>query len=708
MTHATRFTRPAAGCLAAGLAIPLLFFPQPTRLNEPLPTATASGPALAETAISAQETEAPSPAPSLTLAAADTPAVSESATPTPDVAAPSETIETYESAITASSTVGSTDTLTPAVTESATPTPDVATPSETVETYESAITASSTVGSTDTQTPAAPLPRGPSPHDPMAIVINEVAWSGTAASSNDEWIELHNPGSAPIDLDGWLLTDGGDIRVLLSGTVGAYGFFLLERTDDTTVRSLPADHIYTGALSNDGETLGLLDPAGALIDSANAGGGRWPAGDVAGHTSMERLAGPDGPGVWRSFTGCWSTGTDADGNPLHGTPLSPSSVPCTEPTPTTLPTATPTPSPTNPAASIAPLAVLINEVAWSGTVADASDEWLELHNPGPEAVSLDGWRLTDGHDLQVALKGTLPAYGFYLLERTSDQTVADIAADQIYTGGLNNSGETLELLDPAGALIDSANADGGGWPAGSDQPRRSMERRGGDDRRGNWATFPGYGGVGRDAEGNAIGGTPRQPNAINLPEPTATGMPSRVVINEVLIRPHYDWEGAGGVSTDDEFIELYNAGDLPVRMLGWVLDDVEGAGSSPFELGDAVLQPHSYLAYFRRRTHLALNDTGDTVRLLEPGGRLIDQISYLRVRAKNLSYGRLPDGGHHLRYGLWPTAGGPNQLFVAPTLPLPILDNFTCPAGHLHPLLFRYPDHPLALLHASQALTTCP
>jgi hypothetical protein len=125
-------------------------------------------------------------------------------------------------------------------------------------------------------------------------------------------------------------------------------------------------------------------------------------------------------------------------------------------------------------------------------------------------------------------------------------------------------------------------------------------------------------------------------------------------------------------------------------------------------LPDVVLPAHGFLAYFRSRTHLALNDSGDTVRLLDPDGQLVDQISYLKVRASNLSYGRLPDGGQHLVYGLWPTAGGPNALFVAPRLPLPVVDTFACPAGHLHPLLFRFPGHPLARLHRETPLLICP
>jgi hypothetical protein len=551
----------------------------------------------------------------------------------------------------------------------------------------------------------------------MAVLINEVAWSGTAASSSDEWIELFNPGPSAVDLNGWQLTDGNDVHVALRGSIPSYGLFLLERTDDTTVLDLAADQIYTGPLSNDGESLELLDPSGTVIDTANSAGGAWPAGSVASHASMERLAGPDGPGSWQTFTGCWSTGVDAEGAPVAGTPRYPNSMPCPSatssptlsaasatPTATVTLTSTPSPQPT-PAALHS---ILIHEVAWGGTVADSSDEWIELHNPGPDPVDLQGWRLTDDGDLAIALHGTLAPYGFFLLERSDDQPVADLPADQIYTGGLNNDGESLWLRDPGGTLIDSANGDGGGWPAGNGAARYSMERRGGDDHSGNWGTFPGYGGVGHDSSGTRIGGTPRQPNAVNLPTPAPTHIPSRVVINEVLIRPHYDWEGTGGVSPNDEFIELYNAGDLPVHLKGWMLDDAEGAGSKPFVIADTVLEEHAFLAFFRSRTHVALNDTGDTVRLLEPGGRVVDRIAYLKVRASNLSYGRLPDGGHHLFYGLWPTAGMPNVLFVEPRLPLPIVDTFACPAGHMHPLLAQQPHHRLAQLHASTPLLTCP
>ncbi|MEJ2607784.1 MAG: lamin tail domain-containing protein [Anaerolineales bacterium] len=352
------------------------------------------------------------------------------------------------------------------------------------------------------------MPAPPTAFPAQTILINEIAWSGTQASAYDEWIELLNTSSQAIQLSGWRLSDGGDINISLEGTISAHGFFLLERTDDATVSNIDADQIYAGGLNNNGENLRLRDPAGTLIDSANYPGG-WPAGEAGGRISMERRGGEDLPGNWGSYSGTGGWGRDAAFNPIYGTPRQTNSF--------FLPTATPTPTaseyPTTESTPLAAGSVLINEIAWSGTAASSSDEWIELHNPGPEAIDLSGWTLSDGGDVHISLAGEIASFGFFLLERTDDNCVSDIAAQQIYSGNLNNSGERLFLYDAAGRTIDSANGDGGGWPAGDSASHRSMERRGGTDRFGNWGTFTGYYGRGRDAAGGPIGGTPGTTNS---------------------------------------------------------------------------------------------------------------------------------------------------------------------------------------------------
>ncbi|MBK6432656.1 lamin tail domain-containing protein [Candidatus Amarolinea dominans] len=204
--------------------------------------------------------------------------------------------------------------------------------------------------------PAASVQSATAPSQ-QTVVINEVAWGGTAASSADEWMELFNPGDAPQSLDGWTLSTGdGRIAITLAGVLAPHGFFLLERTDDTTVSDIPADKIYTGDLLNSGASLFLRDNSGSLIDSANGNGGAWPAGSGSpGYFSMERMdpTAPDSDGNWAANNGVTRNGHDANGNPLNGTPRQPNSVyqPAptatpTSPAPTVTPTASATVTPT--------------------------------------------------------------------------------------------------------------------------------------------------------------------------------------------------------------------------------------------------------------------------------------------------------------------------------------------------------------------------
>ena len=114
------------------------------------------------------------------------------------------------------------------------------------------------------------------------------------------------------------------------------------------------------------------------------------------------------------------------------------------------------------------LDVIINEVAWGGTsAAFTNDEWIELYNPTGSAINLATWTLSDGGDINITLSGSIPAGGYYLLERDDDNTISDILADQTYTGGLVNTGETLTLKDDLLNTIDTANSVTTAWDGGT-------------------------------------------------------------------------------------------------------------------------------------------------------------------------------------------------------------------------------------------------
>ena len=124
---------------------------------------------------------------------------------------------------------------------------------------------------------------------PRDVVINELAWMGTSASANDEWLEIKNTTAFPVDLTGWTLSaSDGTPSISLNGSIPAGGYFLLERTDDSTVPGVTADLIYTGAMSNDGEQLILRDNTSAIIDEVDSSSG-WFSGQAEARVPMLRV-----------------------------------------------------------------------------------------------------------------------------------------------------------------------------------------------------------------------------------------------------------------------------------------------------------------------------------------------------------------------------------------------------------------------------------
>ena len=134
-----------------------------------------------------------------------------------------------------------------------------------------------------------------------AVIINEVAWMGTEVSANDEWIEFYNAGSDAVSVDGWVLTDGANLDIELTGTVVAGQYAVLERTDDSSTPAR-AFMVYTGALSNTGATLTLKRPDGAIEDQV-AGGENWE--NIGGDNTTKETA--------QYTTSGWVTGSPTPG-----------------------------------------------------------------------------------------------------------------------------------------------------------------------------------------------------------------------------------------------------------------------------------------------------------------------------------------------------------------------------------------------------------
>ena len=175
---------------------------------------------------------------------------------------------------------------------------------------------------------AAPVAAQPGP-----VVISELMWSGSTASSADEWIELYNASDAAIDLAGWTLTyrSGDENKVMLvldAGSIPPGQTFLIANYAADHKNSLlavePQRVDAAVSLPNTKLLLHLYDgdpqAGGQLIDVADDGRGAPFAGDSTSKSAMVRIAfdqSGDQPESWATATeqSGWDAGASELGTP---------------------------------------------------------------------------------------------------------------------------------------------------------------------------------------------------------------------------------------------------------------------------------------------------------------------------------------------------------------------------------------------------------
>lgn len=300
--------------------------------------------------------------------------------------------------------------------------------------------------------------------------------------------------------------------------------------------------------------------------------------------------------------------------------------------------------------------LLINEVAWMGSVKNSSDEWIELKNISNSELDVSNWQILDKEE---QIKITFPENikisvgGFLLLERTDDNSVPNVKADIIYTGAISNSNEALRLFDDKCNLIDEVFANSE-WPAGDSPTKRTMERQ----ADLTWWTYNGAG----EGSGDAlILGTPKKENMVKVISYGGGGgggggggaatavvvvetnnnsniQPSKILISEIQITG-----GAG--KTDNDFIELYNPNDASVNLKGYRLVKRTKTGTTDTSIkswtDDAYIESKSYYLWANSdykdiftlpnaTTSASLaNDNGVALRFgAEDTGTIIDSVAW--------------------------------------------------------------------------------
>jgi len=137
------------------------------------------------------------------------------------------------------------------------------------------------------------------------VVINEIMYQPISENPDDQYLELHNKGTAPVNLGGWRLEDGIEFS-FPDGTLLAPGGYLVvarNRTNllakHTTLSAGSVTGDFEGRLSGQGERIALsrpaLDASRADPDAARvtvtevtySSGGRWGRWANGGGSSLE-------------------------------------------------------------------------------------------------------------------------------------------------------------------------------------------------------------------------------------------------------------------------------------------------------------------------------------------------------------------------------------------------------------------------------------
>jgi hypothetical protein len=156
---------------------------------------------------------------------------------------------------------------------------------------------------------------------------------------------------------------------------------------------------------------------------------------------------------------------------------------------------------------------------------------------------------------------------------------------------------------------------------------------------------------------------------------------SRILINEILASNGNGLRDQDGAASD--WIELYHAGVSAATLTGYGLTDDPGEPLK-WKLPAIVLQPGEFLLVWASgkdragpeyHTNFALDREGEFAGLASPAGIRLDSFDFPE-QARDVSYGRFPDGGESFVNFSEPTPGTSNRS--VPTAQAP---SFSQPAG---------------------------
>lgn len=233
---------------------------------------------------------------------------------------------------------------------------------------------------------------------------------------------------------------------------------------------------------------------------------------------------------------------------------------------------------------------IFSEVLPNPEGSDSTEEWIELYNPYSETINLAGLKLDDieGGSNSYDLEGSMGSENFLLIW-IEDSNLS-----------LNNSGDSIRLLGVNDEILWQVDyldsVEGQSYALINDTYE--------------WTETPT---PGEENQASAV---------IEETENYENGdLSESIDVTEILPNPD-------GADQDGEWIEITNGSDAGVDLGNWTIDDGEG-GSEPYVIpSGTIINPGETLVFNRTETGIALNNSDETVQIVDYNGEVIDEVSY--------------------------------------------------------------------------------